>query len=439
MATTFITGIEIRPGRSALQTAYDSIAYIINPEKTRGGELVSSFRCSPDAAHLEMMLEQREYEQKTGRKVIYDYGGKKKSYWLMTMRQSFAPGEVSPEQALQIGQELADRFLKGKYQYVIATHIDKAHIHNHIIFNIVGNDQKKFRQTKFTPKHLRDLSDKICEEHGLSVVIPSEWQKRRYANEKSTSFRTILKSDIDRCIREAQNYDDFLRRMQEQYHVDDTGKYLKFRHRSNGQQRMIRSYTLGKGYTRQEIRMRLEAEEVIINPITFSQKLRNIEAMIHAAGYIRENGTDFDSQAKRLRESMKETQVLLDEMGRRLTHAESIAKCFDMVEQFSHIFTQFQSGSMTEQNRKEHKSEIEMYQSALAILKASQIDPNDSERNRFRSELSLIRSEAEKLEVQYRAAQAQLNRLEEVEEIADRVQRDEQIIVEKKGGKQHGR
>lgn len=148
MATTYIRGIEVWSKRTSMETAYHTIAYIENPKKTRNGELVSAFRCDPNLAYLEMMLEQKSYEQETGRKVITKYSGGRKSYLLMHMRQSFLPGEVTPEQAHEIGRELADRFLKGKYQYVIATHIDKAHIHNHIIFNIIGDEQRKFRQTK---------------------------------------------------------------------------------------------------------------------------------------------------------------------------------------------------------------------------------------------------------------------------------------------------
>ncbi|MVB11633.1 Relaxase/Mobilization nuclease domain protein [Caprobacter fermentans] len=424
MATTYIHGIEVWSKRTSMETAYHTIAYIENPAKTRNGELVSAFRCDPNSAYLEMMLEQKSYEQETGRKVIVKYTDGRKSYLLMHMRQSFLPGEVTPEQAHEIGRELADRFLKGKYQYVIATHIDKAHIHNHIIFNIIGDEQRKFRQTKYIPRQLRALSDRLCEEHGLSVVVPVEGQKRRYTNEKTTSFRTVLKNDIDRCILEAQDYEDFLRRMRKEYTVDDTGKYLKFRNRLNGQQRMIRSYTLGKGYNRQDIKMRIEAEEAIINPITFSQKLRDIEAMIHAAGYIRENGSDFDRQEKQLKTTIKETKVLLDEMDRRLTYAESISRCFNALDRFG---PDSQGG------------DTELYRSAQAILKANGINPDSSERNRFRSELSLIRSEADQLKDRYRSAQAQLNRVEEVKEISKRVQNDDRIIGERKGGKQHGR
>ena len=176
--------------------------------------------------------------------------------------------------------------------------------------------------------------------------------------------------------------------------------------------------------------MRVEAEKTIVNPVTFSQKLRDIEAIIHAAGYIRENGSDFDDQEKNLKNTMKETKVLLDEMDRKLTYTESISKCFDALERF---------GPAVCQEGKERPDKIQIYQNALAILKENGISPDSSERNRFRSELSLIRTEADQLKDRYRFAQAQINRTEEVKEISRRVQNNDQIIAERKGGKQHGR
>ena len=225
MATTFIEGISVRPGRTPLVTAYDSISYITNPEKTENGQLVSSFRCSPETAHFEIMMEQNEYEQETGRKVIQDYGENKKSYMLMSMRQSFAPGEVTPEQAHEIGCKLAERFLGKKYQYVIATHVNTNCIHNHFIFNIVGTDMKKFHQTKYSPKQLAYVSDKLCKEYGLTIVVPShERNAKGYTGQKETSFRTILKCDIDKAIKIAKDFDEFINIMNENYRVNYQGK-----------------------------------------------------------------------------------------------------------------------------------------------------------------------------------------------------------------------
>lgn len=439
MATTFITGIAQRPGRSKLKTAQDSIFYIENPKKTRNGELVTAFRCSPKSAPLEMLYEQSLREQETGRKVVQKYDGKKKSYLLMTMRQSFAPGEVTPEQAHRIGCELAERFLGKKYQYVVATHIDKAHIHNHVIFNIVGSDGKKFRQTKFTPRHLRDLSDRLCRENNLSVVEPTEWQDRRYTNEKVTSYRTIIKIDIERCVHAARDYEDFLNRMRELYYVTDTGSVLKFRHRTNGQQRPVRSYTLGNGYTRQELLARANSEEEIFDPVTISQKLRNIEAMIRAVGFIRENGTDFDRQTERLSKTMEQTQTTLEEMRRKVAVAQSIGTCFDVLEQNGRVYDQYKSGSFTEQEAREHEDKINLYESALATLRGNKIKTDGAAREKFRAELSAIQEQTAELEKQVRRIREQINRTEKVREVSERADADDPIIASKKGGKHLGR
>lgn len=440
MATTYITGIEVWPGRSPLQTAFDSITYITNPEKTRGGELVSSSRCEPGTAHFEMICEQHEFEQKTGRKVIVDYADGRKSYLLMTMRQSFLPGEVSPEKAHEIGCELARRLLGEKYQYVVATHIDKAHIHNHVIFNMIGSDMKKFRQTKFTPRHLRDLSDRICEENNLSVVVPSaDSQKRKYTNEKVTSFRTILRNDVDRCIREARDYEDFIRRMQEQYYVDESKKYLTFRHRTNGQQRPIRSYTLGKGYTWNEIRLRCETDEEIVSPATISQKLRNIEALIHAAGFVRDNGSDFAAQTEKLNQSIEQTQRLMNDAQQRLQKAEVISKCYSVIEQYRPVYEQYRSGPHRDQAAADHREEIELYQAAEETLREKHFSPNNSARKHFQTELAELQKQYSDLQTQFRSARKQLQRVGEVQDISDRVDADDPVISAKKGGKQYDR
>lgn len=439
MATTFITGIAVRPGRTRLKTAEDSIYYIENPKKTRNGELVSTFRCGPKTAPREMLREQSLYEQTTGRKVIQEYDGKKKSYMLMTIRQSFAPGEVTAEQAHRIGCELAKKFLGEKYQYVVATHIDKAHIHNHIIFNAVGSDEKKFHLTSNTHQHLRDLSDRLCLQNDLSVVVPTEWQKRRYTNDRVTPYRTILKNDIERCIRATQDYDDFLKKMNELYYVTDTGNVLKFRHRTNGQQRPIRSYTLGKGYTRQEIVARADSDGELYDAVSISQKLRNIEEMIHAIGFIKEHGANFERQSQSLAKLMEQTQASLEKMRHKITAAESICKCFDILDRDSPVYEQYRTGLFTELESREHENEIEMYQAALQMLHENHIEANSTEREKFRAKLASVQEQATELENRFRKIQNQITRTEEVREISEHVDSDDPVIATKKGGKQYGR
>ena len=134
--------------------------------------------------------------------------------------QSFAVDEVSPEQAHEIGKQFADEWLKGKYEYVIATHIDKEHCHNHIIFNAVNYvDFHAYRSNKKTYREMRHLSDEICAEHGLSVIPPSQGKGMDYKEyteaKRGTSWKQKLKQTIDRCVITSKDYDEFLKLMQD--------------------------------------------------------------------------------------------------------------------------------------------------------------------------------------------------------------------------------
>jgi hypothetical protein len=451
MATTFIEGIAVRPGRTALITAKDSIDYITNPEKTRNGELVTSFRCSPDTAHFEIMMEQHEYEQQTGRKVIQDYKGDKQSYMLMTMRQSFAPGEVTAEQAHEIGCKLAERFLGEKYQYVVATHINSHCIHNHITYNIVGSDLKKFRQTKYTHKHLADISDKLCKEYSLVVVVPSpEWQKRKYTNQKQTSFREILKTDIDQAIDSANSYNEFLKIMEKNYRFDSNGKYLKFRHRTNGQQRYIRSYSLGSAYTEKNIvakisgvyvekNNQMETGEEEIQTLSYSQHLRNIKAMVSADKFISDNGSDFSEQIISISSKAEEVQKQIKTAMNQLTKAESILKCFDAIEMYGSVAKEYETALLKERFEQSHKDELNLYYTAVSALKQNNIDSASSGKERFALHLSELQSELGDLQIEYDSLQSQIDQVNQARKVIEKVQDGEQILTERKRGKNYGR
>ena len=271
-------------------------------------------------------------------------------------------------------------------------------------------------------------------------VPSSDWQKRRYTNEKVTSYRTIIRNDIDRCIRKAQSYEDFLKLMLEQYYVDDTKKYLTFRNKSNGQERPIRcTYKLGKGYTREEIRLRCETDEEIINPITISQKLRNIEALIHAAGFVRENGSDFAAQTEKLNQSMEQTQRLMDDAQKRLQKAGIISKCYSVIEQYRPIYEQYRSGPHRDHTAADYREEIELYRAALDTLRAKHFSLNNSARKHFQTELAELQKQYSDLQIQFRSARKQLQRVGEVQDISDQVDAADPVISAKKGGKQYDR
>ncbi len=238
-------------------TVQKALKYICNPEKTDGQILIDSFACGIETAHYDFM---DALSKSSG-------VGDKQAFHLI---QSFAPGEVDFDTVHQVGIELADKLLENKYSYVIATHVDKEHCHNHIIFCAVDNvEHKKYNDCKRTYRHIRNLSDELCREHGLSVIIPAgqkgkthyEWQMA----EAGTSWKAQMKSDMDNAIREAHSYEDFISQMQTKgYEVkgetfgDNALKYLSFS--ASGQTRFTRvsEKNFGVGYTKELIRERIE-------------------------------------------------------------------------------------------------------------------------------------------------------------------------------------
>lgn len=165
MATTRIIPIHIGKGRSVAKALHDVTDYMKNPLKTENGELVSSFMCAPETADTEFLLSKAQYLSLTGR----DQG--KKNVIAYHIRQSFKPGEITPEEANAIGYELAMRFTKGRHAFIVCTHTDRAHIHNHVAWNSTSLDCKsKWRDFFRSGRALRHLSDTLCVEHGLSVI-----------------------------------------------------------------------------------------------------------------------------------------------------------------------------------------------------------------------------------------------------------------------------
>ena len=233
------------PIRSTLNLA---IEYILNPEKTDDTLLCSSYGCGIQTAAIEFEWT-REKSPERGTHIARH------------LIQSFAPGETTPEQAHEIGKRLADEVLGGKYEYVISTHIDRGHIHNHIIFNAVSFvDYKKYHSNKYTYRNIRKISDRICEEYGLSVIPPNENKGKSYkeysAARQGTSWKAQLKADIDKAVSRSADFEDFLLRMEIADYEVKRGKYISFR--AKGKERFTRGKTLGPRYTEDAIRDRIE-------------------------------------------------------------------------------------------------------------------------------------------------------------------------------------
>ena len=232
----------------------DRLEYDQQPVKTNDGELVSSYMCSPETAAEEFEISKKIYTQLTGRKQSPEHDN-----IMYLIIQSFKPGEISPEDANRLGYELAMKFTKGQHQFVVSTHVDKAHIHTHIEFNSTNlNCDGKFRDVKRSALLLRKLNDELCRAHGLSVIEnpkPSaKKQKEMAAAKYGTSHKEQLRQTIDRVLPDCQGYDDFLAKMRAEGYEVKEGKTLSFR--TPGWDRFTRSNKLGVDYTREALRER---------------------------------------------------------------------------------------------------------------------------------------------------------------------------------------
>ena len=250
MAVTRIIPIRGSKGQSVIKSLTERTDYVKNPEKTENGSLVYAYGCTPQLVAAEFALSKRQYAQRTGRKApgVIAYH----------IRQSFKPGEISPEEANLVGRELAERFLKGKHAYIICTHTDRRHIHNHIVFNSTTLDgTAKFRDFLGSGRAVGRLSDLICIEHGLSVIQ----NPRRYTNptydkwlgeKKPPSHRDVLRAAIDDALaRKPETFDELLQLICESGYRVSAGKNITF-YRDG--QRAIRLHTLGVGYSEAELR-----------------------------------------------------------------------------------------------------------------------------------------------------------------------------------------
>ena len=237
------------------QTLHDRLDYDQKKEKTEDGELVSSYMCCPETAAEEFEMSKLIYETSTGRSQPKD-----RDIIAYRIIQSFKPGEITPEEANKLGYELAMRFTKGKHQFVVSTHVDKAHIHNHVEFNSTNLEcDGKFNNYKNSSFALRRLNDQICREHGYSVIENPKAKGQRYqekaAAKRGRSFKERLRQTIDGALPGCRDFEEFLSRMRaEGYEIKRRGKSLEFR--APEQENFTRSFRLGEDYTEAALRER---------------------------------------------------------------------------------------------------------------------------------------------------------------------------------------
>ena len=261
MAATRLIPMHLQKSRSMGQCLKERTDYAKNDEKTEAGEYVSSYECDPDTVDLEFEITKNQYAVNTGR------NPKEKDVIAYQIRQSFKPGEVTPEEANQIGYETAMRWTKGKHAFIVATHVDKAHIHNHIVYNSTTLDaQHKYQNFFLSSFALRRLSDLICLEHGLSVILekkPGQWQKRTTYPQKKTK-RDDIRTLIDQIFKKSklENMEEFIKALEKNGYEVKRGKYISVKGKE--QKNFLRLRSLGNGYTEKDIEKRIAGEVIDI-------------------------------------------------------------------------------------------------------------------------------------------------------------------------------
>ena len=370
-----------------------AIAYILNPEKTDEKLLVSSYGCASETAAREFEWTRKIAEQKgmTPVRIIARH-----------VIQSFEIGEVTPELAHEIGKQFADEILEGKYEYVLTTHIDKDHVHNHLIFNAVDFvDYHAYKSYKRIYYDMREVSDRLCKENGLSVIPPSQNKGMGYKEyteaKRGTSWKQKLKQTIDRLVITAKDYDDFLRLMQEAGYEIKTGKYISFR--AEGQERFTRSKTIGENYTEERIKERIAGRTPrksqrqttpkgisLIGDIQERIRLIDSKGYEHKAkltilkeaartlNYLTDNNllqyTDLEKKVEDVHSSYDRTGKELKVVEARLREVQPLIKNISNYQRLKPVYDAFQKAKDKPSFKAKHEAELVIFEAARSTLLA---------------------------------------------------------------------
>ena len=429
------------PIKSTLKAAID---YICNPDKTDGKLLVSSFGCAAETADIEFEWTRRHSIDKgthLGRHLI----------------QAFEPGEVSAEEAHEIGLQLAKEILGGKYEFVLTTHIDKGHIHNHLIFNAVSFiDHKHYHSNKRSYHEIRRASDRLCKEHGLSVIVPSQNKGKSYiehqAAQNGTSYKAKLKASIDRLIPMSSSLEDLLARLQQRegYEIK-RGKYISVR--APGQERFTRLKTLGADYTEEAVasriaggprpsrqpRQRRGKVSLLIdiqNNIKAQQSagyqrwatIENLKRAAATMNFLTEHGIGsyeelvercdaVSATSIRTRESLRDTE-------QRIANLSLLGKQVDTYRKLKPVYDRYKASKDKEKFLRGFESEIILFEAAAREIKKAGLTKLPSAEK--------LKAELDGLAVRKTALQAELRKIQREEKKYDTIHQNVDALLKKK-------
>ena len=401
-------------------TLSKAIAYILNPEKTDEKLLVSSYGCASETAA-------REFEWT--RKIAEQKGMNPVRIIARHVIQSFEIGEVTPELAHEIGKQFADEILGGKYEYVLTTHIDKDHVHNHLIFNAVDFvDYHAYKSYKRIYYDMREVSDRLCKENGLSVIPPSQNKGMSYKEyteaKRGTSWKQKLKQTIDRLVITAKDYDDFLRLMQEAGYEIKTGKYISFR--AEGQERFTRSKTIGENYTEERIKERIAGRSPrrnrrqtvpkdisLIGDIQerirlidsrgyeYKAKLTILKEAARTLNYLTENNllqyADLEKKVEDVHSSYDRTGKELKGVEARLREVQPLIKNISNYQRLKPVYDAFQKAKDKPGFKAKHEAELVIFEAARSTLLAMQGDEKLPSLKTLQAEQAQLFEEQERL------------------------------------------
>jgi len=396
-----------------------TLDYICNPDKTAGGEFVSGFNCSPETAANEFDITKIKFDKVVGRQ----------GYHLI---QSFAPEDnVTLEQANQIGRSLAKELLNGEFEFVVSTHCDKLHKHNHIVFNSVSFiDGKKFHGGADIFHRIQRISDKLCRENGLSIIAKKKERGKSYAeyraDKQGKSWKTKLRETIDHCILKSRDWEEFLVLMKKENYEVKRGKYISFR--ANEQSRFTRAKTLGERYTEEIIKRRIFARESkenkyntpliidIDNNVKIQQsagykhwaEMRNLKIAAAAINYLVDNNLmNYEALSEKcgeLETKRDSTLSRIKEVESRIKFLKPQIKDIDTFRKNKPVVEKINSVVFKEKYRREHEREFILFEAAKKSLKSHFPDGKYPLIKTLRAELNLLYSEKEKLYSEYNFA-----------------------------------
>ena len=419
-----------------------AIAYILNPEKTDEKLLVSSYGCASETAAREFEWTRRIAEQK---------GMNPVRIIARHVIQSFEIGEVTPELAHEIGKQFADEILGGKYEYVLTTHIDKDHVHNHLIFNAVDFvDYHAYKSYKRIYYDMREVSDRLCKENGLSVIPPSQNKGMGYKEyteaKRGTSWKQKLKQTIDRLVITAKDYDDFLRLMQEAGYEIKPGKYISFR--AEGQDRFTRSKTIGENYTEERIKERIAGRtprrnrrQTVPKGISLIGDIQERIRLIDSKGYEHKAKLTILKEAARtlnyltdnnllqyadLEKKVEDVHSSYDRIGKelkgveaRLREVQPLIINISNYQRLKPVYDAFQKAKDKPGFKAKHEAELVIFEAARSTLLAMQGDEKLPSLKTLQAEQAQLFEEQERLYAERNSFKKEAKQIETIKSNVD--------------------